>query len=40
MSKEPQPLLGGMFANEKFGHLTDIEYPMEEDIDVHEEIQA
>ena len=40
MSKEPQPPLGGMFRKEHFGHLADIEYPMEEDIDVPEESQA
>ena len=40
MSKEPQPPLGGMFRNEHFGHLADIEDPMEEDIDVPEESQA
>ena len=38
MSKEPQPPLGGMFGNEHFEHLVDIEDPMEEDIDVLEEI--
>ena len=40
MSKEPQPHLGGMFGNEHFGHLANIEDPMKEDIDVPEEIQA
>ena len=40
MSKEPQPPLGGMFGNEHFGHLANIEDPMEEEIDVPEEIQA
>ena len=40
ISKEPQPALGDMFRNEHFGHLVDIEYPMEEDIDVSEEIWA
>ena len=40
MSKEPQPRLGGMSGNEHFGHITDIEDPMEEGIDVPEEIQA
>ena len=40
MSKEPQPPLGGMFQKEHFGHLADIEDPMEEDIDVPEESQA
>ena len=40
MSKEPQPPLGGMFGKEQFGHLADIEDPMEEDIDVLEESQA
>ena len=39
MSKESQPPLGGMFRKEHFGHLVDIEDPMEEDIDVPEEIQ-
>ena len=29
-----------MFGNEHFGHLADIEDPMEEDIDVPEESQA
>ena len=36
MSKEPQPPLGGVFGNEHFGDLADIEDPMEEDIDVPE----
>ena len=40
MLKELQPLLGGMFVEEHFGHLEDIDYLMEEDLDVHEEIQA
>ena len=40
MSKKPQPPLGGMFGNEHFGHLADIEDPMEEDIRVPEGIQA
>ena len=40
MSKEPQPPVGGMFVNENFGHLVHIEDPMEEDIDVLEEIEA
>ena len=40
MSKEPQAPLGGMFGKENFGHLTDIEDPMEEDIDVPEGSQA
>ena len=40
MSKEPQPPLGGVFGNEHFGDLADIEDPMEEDIDVPKEIQA
>ena len=40
MSKEPQPPLRGVFGNDHFGHLADIEYQMEEDIDVPEEIQA
>ena len=38
MSKDPQPTLGGMFGNDHFGHIADIEDPMEEDIDVPEEI--
>ena len=41
MSKETQvPPLWGMFGKEHFGHLADIEDPMEEDIDVSEESQA
>ena len=40
MSKEPQAPLGGMFGKENFGHLADIEYPMEEDIDVPEGSQG
>ena len=40
MSKESQPPLGGMFWKEHFGHLANIEDPMEEDIDVHEGSQA
>ena len=40
MSKGPQPPLGGMFGNEHFEHLADIEVPMEEDIDVPEGSQA
>ena len=40
MSQEPQPHLGGVFGKEDFGHLTHIEYPMEKDIDVHEEREA
>ena len=40
MLKEPQPPLGRMFGNEHFRNLADIEDPMEEDIDVLEEIQA
>ena len=40
MSKEHQPPLGGMFSKDHFGHFTEIEDPMEEDIDVPEEIQA
>ena len=40
MLKELQPLLGGMFVEENFGHSQDIKDLMEEDIDVHEEIQA
>ena len=40
MSKEPQPPLGGMFVKDHFGHLADIEDPMEEDIVVLEESQA
>ena len=39
MSKGPQTPLGGMFVNEHFGHLADIEHPMEEEIDILEEIQ-
>ena len=38
--KELQPLLRGMFVEEHFGHIEDIDYLMEEDLDVHEEIQA
>ena len=38
--KELQPLLGGLFVEDHFGHLEDIQDLMEEDIDVHEEIQA
>ena len=37
MSKEPQSPLGGIFGKENFGHLPDIEDPMEEDIDVLKE---
>ena len=37
MSKDPQPLLGGLFGNDHFGHLADIEDQMEEDIDVPQE---
>ena len=37
MSKYPQPPLGGMFGNEHFGHLVNIEDPMEEDIDIPHE---
>ena len=40
MSKEPQPPLRGVFGKEHFGDPADIEDPMEEDIDVREEIQA
>ena len=40
MLKELQPLLGGMFVEEHFGHLEDIEDLIEEEIDVSEEIQA
>ena len=40
MLKELQPLLGGMFVEEHFGHIEDIKDLMEDDIDVHEEIQA
>ena len=40
MSQELQPHLEGMFGKEVFGHLTHIEDPMEEDIDVPEERQA
>ena len=29
MSKEPQPSLGGVFGKDHFGHLADIEDPME-----------
>ena len=39
MSKKPQPPLV-RFGNEHFGHLADIEDPMEEDIDVPEGSQA
>ena len=39
MKQKPQSL-GGMFGKENFGHLADIEYPMEEDIDVPEGSQA
>jgi len=39
MSKDPQPPLGGVFGKEHFGDLADIEDPMEEDIDVPEQIQ-
>ena len=35
-----QPPLRGVFGKEHFGDLTDIEDPMEEDIDVSDEIQA
>ena len=38
MSKEPQLPLGGMFGKENFWHFADIEGPMEEDIDVLEEM--
>ena len=39
MSKESQPPVGGMFGNEHFGRLVNIEDPMEEDIDIpHEKI--
>ena len=34
--KELQPLLVGMSVEEHFGHLEDIEYLMEHDIDVLE----
>jgi len=37
MSKEPQPPLRGVFGNDHFGHLADIEDQMEEDIDVPQE---
>ena len=40
MSKEPQPPLGGVFGNDHFGHLVDIEDPTEDDIVVPEEGQA
>ena len=40
MLKDLQPLLGGMFVDEHFGHLEDLEDLLEEDIDAHEEIQA
>ena len=40
MSKEPQPPLGGIFGNNHFGHLKDIEEPMEEDITVPQGSQA
>jgi len=40
MSKEPQPPLGGVFGKDHFGHLADIEDPMEEEIVVPEESQA
>ena len=40
MLKELQPLLGWMFVEGHFGHLEDLEDLMEDDIDVHEEIQA
>ena len=40
MLKDLQPLLGGMFVEEHFGHIEDIKELMEEDIDVHKEIQA
>ena len=40
MSKEPQTTLGGMFGKDHFGHLANLEDPMEEGTDVPEEIQA
>ena len=40
MSKEPQTTLGGMFGKDHFGHLANLEDPMEEEIDVSEEIQV
>ena len=40
MSKEPQAPLRDVFGKENFGHLADIEDPMEEDIDVPKGIQA
>ena len=40
MSQEPQPHLGGVFGKEDFGHLANMEDPMEENIDVPKEIQA
>ena len=39
MSKEPQPPLARMFGKKKFRYLANIEDPMEEEIDVPEEIQ-
>ena len=40
MSKEPHPPLRGMFGKDHFGHISNIEDPMEEDIDVLEGSQA
>ena len=40
MFKETQPPLGCIFGKEHFGHLEYIKNPMEEGIDVPEEIQA
>ena len=40
MSTKSQSPLGGMFGKEHFGHLAEIKDPMEDDIDVSEEIQA
>ena len=40
VSKEPQPRLGRVSGKDHFGHLADIEDPMEEEIVVPEESQA
>ena len=40
MLKKPQSPLGRMFGNEHFGQLSNIENPMEEDIDVPEGSQT
>ena len=40
MSKESEPPLGEMSRKDHLGNLADIEDLMEEDIDVHEEIQV